>query len=575
LSLDAVVTRSRRAGLWGLGVLLAILTCWAYAPMLENGFVWDDAANLVSSRPRWAEGAEGLGWSFTRPFAGHYQPLTWISYRLDLLVSGATPKGVHATNLLLHGLATALVGRLAWVIAGLVRRHRERTTPLEGFRPASALLCAALFALHPIHVETVAWATERRDLLSTVLVLSAVLLHLRTPAGSLELSPVRHAVAGFHALAALARAQVSLPFVLLAIDLWPLNRTGTLAFDRRSFLRLVSEKRVSFGVSALSSALALWAQSTTGALTLASEHGVLARVVQTGYNLAFYPLALLYQPFRLPLYERPYPFDPLLGRYLLPALMAFAVLIALFRWRHRPRVGCVWVAALCYVLLVLPVSGPAQSGIQLVAERYAYLATIPLILLAGIAAAHGLIATGHRAMRATLLTAIIATVGTMAASTRVQTRVWKSDETLWRHVLAYSESSLAHNNLGYILYARGEVGQALLHLTSALEHVPVYGRPWRGLAAILEAPRDADAPPGKWVAQTLERAARARPEEVLPEYAVALAWIQADEPALSEAWLLRVLARDPDHSGARLALARLRASGFGTADRADPAARLP
>ena len=77
------------------------------------------------------------------------------------------------------------------------------------------------------------------------------------------------------------------------------------------------------------------------------------------------------------------------------------------------------------------------------------------------------------------------------------------------------------------------------------------------------------------MAQTLERAARARPEEVLPEYAVALAWIQADEPALSEAWLLRVLARDPDHAGARLALARLRASGFGTADRADPAARLP
>lgn len=561
------------ARLFAWGGLLATFTLFAYWPMLENGFVWDDAANLVAARAYWAPSLDGLVWSFTRPWAGHYQPLTWMSYWLDLLLSDATPVGVHALNLLLHGLATALVGRLAWVIVGLLTRLR--TGVFSGaLQSAAALVCAAVFALHPAHVETVAWATERRDLLSTVLVLLAVLLHLRTPVMSLEPSPVRHAVAGLHALAALARAQVSLPFVLLVVDLFPLSRTGTSSLDRRSLLRLVSEKRASFGVSALSAALALWAQSTTGALTLASEHGVLSRLVQTGYNLAFYPRALLYQSFRLPLYERPYPFDPLLARYLLPALAAFALLVALFQRRHRPWVAPVWAAALCYVLLVLPVSGPAQSGIQLVAERYAYLATIPLILLAGIATAHGLTRMRSRVARGALLAAVVATLGAMAFSTRVQTRVWKSDETLWRHVLAHSESTLAHNNIGYILYARGERGEALSHLTRALEHVPVYARPWRGLTAILEAPRDRDAPPADWVARTLERAAAARSEEVIPRYAVALAWIQAAEPGRAEAWLLRVLALDPNHQGARVALARLRASGREPAESgADAAAR--
>ena len=358
--------RGGRLALVAAAVVLAAITLWAYGPVLDNGFVWDDGANLIAARTHWDRGPAGIAWAFTTPFFGHYQPLTWISYQLDALVSGATPRGVHATNLALHLVASALVGALAWWFA------RPRFAPVDkrgGFAlcATAGLLGASLFALHPIHVETVAWATERRDLLSTVLVLAAVWLHLATSPRDDSPSRFRGLVALLHALAALARAQMSLPFVLLALDVWPLRRAATNSGERRRWARLVSEKSLSFAVAAASATAALWAQASSGALTPASEHGLVDRLVQAGYSFAFYPAALVYRPYWLPLYERPYPFEPFAARYLLPAMAALAVILALAACRRRfPALA---TAAGSYLLLVLPVAGPAHSGIQLVAER--------------------------------------------------------------------------------------------------------------------------------------------------------------------------------------------------------------
>ena len=196
------------------------------------------------------------------------------SYQLDAQLSGATPRGVHATNLVLHLLASALVGALAWWFAPpplSVIGAGAAAWPCARPRACCAL---RLFALHPIHVETVAWATERRDLLSTVLVLAAVLLHLTTSPGDSAPSRSRWAVALLHALAALSRAQMSLPFVLLALDLWPLGRLGGGPDGARSFRQLLAEKSLSFAVAGASAVAALWAQASSGALTAASEHGL-------------------------------------------------------------------------------------------------------------------------------------------------------------------------------------------------------------------------------------------------------------------------------------------------------------
>lgn len=563
-SLSAVPPPSRAArAVWfalaGAAALLAAATLWAYAPVLYNGFVWDDGANLIAAREHWDQGLAGIVWAFTTPFFGHYQPLTWMSYQMDALLSGATPRGVHATNLVLHLLASGLVGALAWWFA----KRRPGTTDERGrlFRCATAsLLGAGLFALHPIHVETVAWATERRDVLSTVLMLAAVLLHLHTSPRDASPSRSRGLVALLHALAALARAQMSLPFVLLALDVWPLGRAAPDASGNRPWRRLVLEKVLSFAVAAASAAAALWAQASSGALTSVSEHGLLDRLVQAGYGLAFYPAALLYRPHWLPLYERPYPFDPLAVRYLLPALAALLAVGALTLW-HR-RLPALATAGATYLLLVLPVAGFAQSGIQLVAERYAYLATVPFLVLAACAIAWLLRDAARPQARLLPALAILAMCAVAAAATHRQARVWHDDESLWRHVLAHSGSCLADNNLGQILLARGESGPALLHLARSLERVPAYPRPWRALVVILEAPWPEGAPAKEWVAATLDRAASRAADPTRATYASALAWLRAGDFSKARSQLRRTLALEPGHEGASLALARLDAAVF-------------
>ncbi len=502
-------------------VLLGGVIAWAYAPILDNGFVWDDGANLGIARAEWDRGPAGLAWAFREPFYGHYQPLTWVSYQIDAWLTGATPRGVHATQLILHLANTALVGRLAWVLAACPALGAVRALAQPRRRTAWAVLAAALFALHPIRVESVAWATERRDLLSTFFVLGALVLHVRASPVDTSPSPVRGRVALLHALAALSRAQVTLPFVLLLADLWPLRRLETPADRPGGLLRLVSEKGVSLAIAAASAAAALWAQASQGALTAAAEHGLPARLVQAGYGLAFYPASWLFGRTWLPLYERPVPFVATAPGHLLPALAAVGVLVGL--WLLRRRIPPVAAACGAYLLLVLPVLGIAQAGVQLVADRYAYLATVPLVLLA---AGAGVVLWSRlpgRAVRAPVALGLAALLAANTLATRRQTRVWQSDETLWRHVLAHSGSCLADNNLGYLLLSRGENGPALFHLVRSLERVPSYGRPWQGLVALLEAPRPADAPPAGWVVRTLERAAATQPASALARRSVALA----------------------------------------------------
>lgn len=539
-------------------LLLGAAVVWAYAPILDNGFVWDDGANLGAARASWDRGLAGVAWAFREPYAGHYQPLTWISYQIDAWVSGATPRGVHSTQLVLHLATTGMVGWLAWVLAACPLFRRVPAFTDRRLRMAFAATAAALFALHPIRVESVAWATERRDLLSTLFALAALALHLRTSPHDASPSPARGRIAVLHALSALSRAQMTLPFVLLLVDLWPLRRLESEPDRARGLLRLVREKALSLALAAASAGAAIWAQASHGALTAASEHGLLDRLVQAGYGLTFYPAALLFGRTWLPLYERPFPFVPTAPRLLLPALAALVFLGAI--WILRKRLPALAVAFGAYLLLVLPVLGIAQSGIQLVADRYAYLSTVPLVLLAAGAGVILWTQGRHRALRIALAFGLAVLLAGYALATRRQTFVWRDDETLWRHVLTHSGSCLADNNLGYLLYAKGESGPALFHLVRSLERVPQYGRPWNGIVPLLEAPWPSSGGPAPaWVADTLERAAATQEGAPLPRYAAALAWGRAGNEDRAESEFRRVLAIDPDHEGARLALARIKA----------------
>lgn len=547
--------------LWALAscVVVAAIS-WAFAPILENSLVWDDGANLIAARPFWDAGVAGVDWAFRSAVAGHYQPLTWISYRLDSLISGATPRGLHTTQILLHLLATVGVAALAATLA--------RTTALAsraGLRGAAfPLLAAAVFGVTPIHVESVAWATERRDLLGAVLTIAAVLVHLRTAPRDTSISAGRWWVALLAAASALSRAQATLWVVLLLLDLWPLGRLQVREPGFvRGLLRLVEEKAILIAVGSASAVAALWAQTDAGALTAVAEHGLAARLVQVGYSLAFYPVATLL-PWAfdalLPLYQRPSPLPMTPWPFVGPAVAALLASGALL----RRRAGAVSTAWWSYVALVLPVTGLAQSGIQIVADRYAYLATVPIVLLVtgGIASAAS---RWVKWQQVAVWLLLIAGLASMALTTRRQTSVWRSDETFWRHVLDHAPSSLADNNLGQILLAQGEPGQALFHLVRSLEQSPAYPRPWRAVGKILELPPTPDAPPSAWVAAILERGLRHQPGLVSARYASALAMVRSGRIEHGRRELELVLRLDPQHSGARLALARLQRPSTGDA----------
>ena len=547
-TVDSLTARQRV--FWAAAAaLLAATVVVALAPVLDNGFVWDDGANLVHGRRLWGEGWRGLAWSFTHPLAGHYQPLTWLSYRADLALSGLSPGGVHATNLALHLAVTALVALLALRLPVSFGRSVERSA-----HRAFAWLAAALFALHPMRVETVAWATERRDLLGAAFALAAVAVYLRRAVREPLARTVGPAVVALHAASALSRAQLTLPLVLLVLDWWPLRRTAGLAGAprRRAVARLWMEKLPLFAVAALSAALAAWAQRAQGAFTPLAEHGLWSRLVQAGYGLAFYPAALLGRRNWSPLYDRPVPFEPWAPWLLLPALATVAGGFAL--WSLRRRWPGVAAAAAAYALLVLPVLGLSQAGVQRAADRYGYQATIPLCLLLAWAVVAAWLRWHATAWRLALAAAVVAVLVLWGVEAHGQTRVWHDDETLWRHVLTIEPSALAENNLAYLLLARGRLDEAALHFERSLARTPTYSRPWPGVVAVLEA----DAVPSdrtRALAETLERARMSQPARPQAHYAAGLAWAHAAERKRSRQALERAVALAPQWREASLALA--------------------
>ena len=432
---------------------------------------------------------------FTTGHMGHFHPLTWISLGLDYVVAGGLEAGAfHRTNVILHALAAAAFYFVALRILRLALPAARHLT-------LGALAAALLFAVHPLRVESVAWITERRDVLSGLLLLVSVLFWLRwapeartaarspavplaaaafaaVGAGTLALSVdlsrrealgwgtlgplglavgialiaasvaaaarVTNASGGASvrwlafACAALALSLLSkawgivLPAVLLVLDAWPLRRFA----DERPLRRwglLLAEKAPVVAGSLVFMRLAGWAQASQGGTLLAVEdHGLLERAAQGCYGLAFYVWKTVLPLGLMPIYELPQVLSFAEPRFLVPAVLALLVTIALVALRRRFPAGlAAWVV---YVAILSPVLGVAQSGPQLVADRYAYLACLPLVLLVGA----GLAQAPRRGLAAVALAAVVA-LSTVATYRR--TEAWHGSTTLWEAAYAVNPQS--------------------------------------------------------------------------------------------------------------------------------------
>lgn len=345
----------------GLCVVLVAAVVAVYAQVIDHGFINLDDDQYVTANPRVLGGlsAEGIVWAFTEFASFNWHPLTWISHMLDVTLFGMDASGHHATNLLLHILNSVL---LFWLLAKATGRD------------VSSAIVAALFALHPAHVESVAWVAERKDVLSTFFLLLTFGAYLRYCAKPNAKAMVL--VAACFALGLLSKPMlVTLPFLLLLLDVWPLHR---ISLNREGLNEqlpgLLAEKIGLFGLTVASIAVTFVAQSTGGAMKAGSVLSLLQRFENALVAYVRY-IAKAFVPSNLAIYY-PHPGDWPAWAVLSSAALLIAITMAvLWRLKQQPYLAVGWF---WFVGMLVPVVGLVQVGSQSMADRYTYVPFIGL-----------------------------------------------------------------------------------------------------------------------------------------------------------------------------------------------------
>jgi protein O-mannosyl-transferase len=454
-------------------------------PTLGHQFLdWDDDRNLVNNPDFRGLAWSNLRWMLTTTLMGHWIPLTWLTFGADYVVWGMKPFGYHLTNLLLHTAAAVALYFVA------LRLLRATTAGGESALRVGALTAALFFAIHPLRVESVAWATERRDVLSGLWFILTVLTYLvavDTP-GARRRWWLAGSAACF-ALALTSKAIVmTLPAVLVLLDVYPLRRLDRWrAWTTADGRRVLAEKIPFVLLAAAGAGMAVYALRTHGEEMLGSQP-VESRIVVALYGIAFYAWKTFVPVAIWPLYQLPARVDPGDPRMLVSAAAVLAITGVLVWQRRRWPAGlAVWIS---YLVLLAPVSGIVQSGPQLVAARYSYLPCLGFALLVG-AAVWGLARHSRASPRdwrqaglgiAVVIAGLVG-LGSLAWS---QTHVWRDSETLWAHVVAVDPaSSIAHNNLGFAYLQQGRLADAEREILAALRLDPEWELAHANLAVVL------------------------------------------------------------------------------------------
>lgn len=448
-----------------IGLALAIATLAVYWPVGGYPFVNYDDPGYVSQNAQTQQGLtrDNVRWAFTTGRLANWHPLTWLSHMTDCQLFGLNAGRHHLVNVALH-ILNAILLYLVWKW-------------MTGAAWPSAAV-AAFFALHPLHVESVAWVAERKDVLSTLLglaTIAAYVWYVRRP-GILRYAAV---FAGL-ALGLMVKPMlVTWPFVLLLLDVWPLGRLplappagqvrANLAALLRPAARLVAEKIPLILLAAASCVAAYVAQERGGAvmsadrlpLGLRGENALVACVAYLGKTLWPANLAVFYpHPGELPLWQWA-------GAALVLAAVTAAVVLML---RRRPYLAVGWF---WFLGTLVPVIGLVQVGMQGMADRYTY---VPLIGLFT-AGAWGLadVAARRTGRRIGIVSAAAAALVACAAITSVQVGYWQSSHTLFSHALAITRDNfVAHNNLGMDWAQDGNDDRAIDEYRKALEIAPTY-----------------------------------------------------------------------------------------------------
>lgn len=427
-----------------LAVAIAALTIAVYAPVRHFELVnWDDP-NYITDNPVVLGGLSwsSVRWAFTTTHSPYWHPLTWLSLLTDVSLYGQDAGGYHVTSLIIH-LCTSL-------LLFLLLRRMTRATRLSAF-------VAAMFAVHPLHVESVAWIAERKDVLSTLcwaLTIWAYLAYVARPDWRRYLG-----VVALYALALMSKPMVvTLPALLLLLDWWPLRRSATAT-------RLVLEKLPLFAMAAAEGVATMIVQRRVGAVAGLEALPIGARAANATVSYVVYVWKTIW-PAHLAAF---YPFHAYPAWTIALAAAALAAATAgAFAVRHRAPyvfVGWFW-----YLIALTPVIGLTQAGEQARADRFMYVPMIGLLIAATWFLAR---VSWLERLRAYGSWIAVLLVIAYAVPARAQVETWADGPTLWRHAAAVVPCNyIAYQDLGEALRDRGQLDAALANIRQAFACVP-------------------------------------------------------------------------------------------------------
>ncbi len=461
-----------------VSVFLAVIVWIAFGRALNHDFVGYDDQSYILRNPRVTNGLtlDGIQWAFTHVHVTNWHPLTTISHMLDCQLYGLQPWGHHLTNILLHAAAAILLFLALRQLTG-------------SFWPS--LLVAAVFAVHPLRVESVAWVSERKDVLSGVFFMLTLWAYARYARGNVRSSFWYMTVTVLFALGLMCKPTlVTLPFVLLLLDYWPLGRVRPSSSSRRgetasawprrnTWSWLVIEKVPLFVLSAASCVATLLAQKQ--ALDLSIKAPLLERLGNALISYDVYVGQMIWPAHLAVLY--PYPEGNLKVPQVIVALLLLLIIsVAFFLWRKRYPfllIGWLW-----YLGMLVPVIGIIQVGSQVRADRYTYLPQIGLYLLVAWGAAE--LFQRWRRSREVLAAAAVLVIMALTTRSYFQTSYWRDTETLWRHAIASTPNNyIAHTNLAQTLTHAGRFAEAIAECQEALKIKPDFAAAHNNLGVAL------------------------------------------------------------------------------------------
>ena len=482
---------------YSLAAAVAFLTFFNYLSSLQNEFVeWDDSRYVFENPHIRSFDLTFLKWAFFDFYAANWHPLTWISHSLDYALWGLNPLGHHLTNNILHSVNTLLVVVLVVRLVEASKPASWKADKLTSFHYShfiAAGVTGLLFGIHPVHVESVAWVAERKDLLCALFYLLSVLAYLRYAAAILlqgakdnvqraerkeqgAVSSVRYAPGPmlcalcFFILALLSKPMaVSLPLVLLILDWYPLNRVDSLKTFRAAFI----EKLPFIFLSVISSILTIMAQNAEKAMQMMEFVQLQTRAIVAARSLIAYLWKMAVPLDLIPYY--PYPKDPSFFsfEYLSAVVLVAGVTAACIIAAKKQKL---WLSVWGYfVITLLPVIGIVQVGGQSMADRYTYLPSIGPFLLIGFAAAW--ISTkwyepkkrDKIVMLSSVAVALFVVVS-MSFLTVSQIGIWKNSIALWSYVIERQDAgvSIAYNNRGKVFIDKGRLDEAIADFDKAI-----------------------------------------------------------------------------------------------------------